>query len=722
MPAAALDPAVVPLADKPAEPASVDPAAVETARHEINALASEIAALARGSVSPDEFYPAFLERLVAALAAVGGAVWLAGEGGQFELACQVNLDQTHLDQRPEGRTRHQRLVEQSMAAGRAVLVPPRHGFGASGTDDSSPNGIARSGTDTDGDTPANPTDFLLVLCPLKSRGVERSAGIVEIFQRVETSAATQRGYLRFVRQMSALAGEYLEAQRLRRATERQALLEQLAEFAESVHANLDVRRTAYVLANEGRRLIGCDRVSVAVGLGRQCRVVAVSGQDALETRSNIVVNLGRLSAAVLAAGEPIWYRGDSSALSPQIQTALDRFVDVAHSKTIGILPLLPPEPDQDDPLQPQRPKPEREPAGALIVEQIAPHDEVAPSVEADTALVQRAEAVARHGAAALANARQYHSIFLLPLWRALGQTALAARLRVLPKALVILGAVAVVAAALLLVPADFEVEARGTLQPAMKREVFAAIDGVVIDVPVEHGARVAAGDLLAELRNTDLEVELTELIGRREAVGEQITALQRALLGENKLPVEEQNRLSGQLLELTKTHESLTRQLDLFRQKQASLKITSTIAGQVVTWQVRQKLMRRPVRQGQILMRVADPQGPWQLELYLPEDRVGHVARAAAGQKGPLAVSYIVATAPGETFQGTLGELESCAELHGEHGNTVLARVAIDKDGHADLRPGATVTARIDCGRRSLGYVWLHDVVNFVQSKILFRL
>ena len=32
-----------------------------------------------------------------------------------------------------------------------------------------------------------------------------------------------------------------------------------------------------------------------------------------------------------------------------------------------------------------------------------------------------------------------------------------------------------------------------------------------------------------------------------------------------------------------------------------------------------------PVQQGQELLRVADPDGPWQLELHMPENRIGHV-------------------------------------------------------------------------------------------------
>jgi hypothetical protein len=101
---------------------------------------------------------------------------------------------------------------------------------------------------------------------------------------------------------------------------------------------------------------------------------------------------------------------------------------------------------------------------------------------------------------------------------------------------------------------------------------------------------------------------------------------------------------------------------------------------------------------------------------------MGHIAKAAAASDEPLRVEYIVATNPGQTFEGRIVEMHSAAELRGEEGNTVLVRVAIDRRDLADLRPGASVTARIDCGSRSLGYVWLHDVIGFVQSKILFRL
>ena len=46
----------------------------------------------------------------------------------------------------------------------------------------------------------------------------------------------------------------------------------------------------------------------------------------------------------------------------------------------------------------------------------------------------------------------------------------------------------------------------------------------------------------------------------------------------------------------------------------------------------------------------------------------------------------------------------------------VRVKVPIDRRSLTQPRPGATVEARIFCGRRSLGYVWLHDLVDAVRG------
>ena len=157
------------------------------------------------------------------------------------------------------------------------------------------------------DAGGNPTGYLLVLAPLASDGVIE--GVIEVFQRPDSQPATQRGYLRFLIQMCELAGEWLKSRKLKHFSNRHSLWAQADQFARMVHENLDVRETAYTIVNEGRRLIGCDRVSVAIKRGRTCKVEAISGQDTIESRSNVVTALGHVATRVVATGESLWYDG-----------------------------------------------------------------------------------------------------------------------------------------------------------------------------------------------------------------------------------------------------------------------------------------------------------------------------------------------------------------------------------------------------------------------------
>ena len=121
-------------------------------------------------------------------------------------------------------------------------------------------------------------------------------------------------------------------------------------------------------------------------------------------------------------------------------------------------------------------------------------------------------------------------------------------------------------------------------------------------------------------------------------------------------------------------------------------------------------------------MTIVDPTGDWELEVQMHERRIGHIKRAAAGSDQALPVVFMLATHPGQEFTGYVKQIGQVADTSEAEETTVVVRVAIDKVDLPELRPGTTVTARVQCGRRSLGYVWLHDVFEFVQSQVLFRL
>jgi Biotin-lipoyl like/HlyD family secretion protein len=684
-------------AANPAQPP--DPQLVAEMKQEIRVLVQEIAELATGDIAPEEFYAGFLTRVVSAMAAVGGALWIKGESGKLKLAYQVNLAQTGAERTPQDRTRHGLLIKSVLAGTQAILVPP----GAAG------------GSEHEA---GNPTDLLLVLSPLI---VEKEAeAVVEIFQRGGGGPSTQRGYLRFLVQMCDVACDYLKSRKLRQLADSQSLWRQLEQLVQELHRSLDLQQTASAVVNEGRRMIGCDRVSLALAYGAKCRVEAVSGLDSIDRRATEVHRLANLATAVLRTREPLWSEAGQTDLPQQIEQPLQAYIDQSHARLIGVLPLAPADTQQGG-----RPP---QPIGALIIEQLR-------DARAGETLRTRSELVAQHSTAALSNAIEHSSVLLLPLWKQLGKATWLVRGRTLPKTLLVLALVIAGITALVVVPTEFEVAARGKLQPAERREVFAPLDGVVANVPVRHGQIVEAGDVLTELTSTDIELEIASLIGRQTTNQERLAALQRALLdtrsGSARLTPADENRLGGEMLELRQEAENIERELALLRQKQQQLTIVAHERGQVVTWKVEDLLLNRPVQRGQGLLTLANPEGPWELELYLPERRIKHVQGTHRAPRDDMPhaereayqlVTFTLASHPGQTFHGRVVEIEQAAEVRGEEGNTVLVRVAVEKGELPPLHDQTTVTAKLHCGRTSLGYAWFCDLIETVQSKVLFWL
>ncbi len=669
---------------------SVDPDLVEQTKQQIRALVAEISQLSKSESTPTEFYGEFLNRIVQALAAAGGAVWGRGEGGRLQLEYQINLRNTRLTEDEESQVRHGKLLQKVLTTGEGMLVQPHSGTGGD-------------------DGGANPTDYLLVLAALKSDQDVR--GVVEIFQRAGTRLRTQQGYLRFLLQMCELAGDFLKTRQLRHFSDRQTLWAQLDHFTRVAHESLEPRVTAYTIANEGRRLIECDRVSVAVRRGSKCRIEAVSGQDMFDRRSNTVKLLGKLATAVVRTGEPMWYTGDTSSMAPQVETAVQAYVDDSHSKTVAVLPLNKP----GDPHGDGKPG---EAIGALIVEQIEdsrPRD----------GMMQRVEVVSNHCASALANSIEHNSLFLLPVWRTLGKLSWVVRARTLPKTIAVLALIAGLVATLVFVPADFELHGTGTLQPVTRHDVFAGIDGEVTAVMVKHEDTVRKDQELALLRNTDLDVQREGVAGKLAAITQQIASIEIELGGsgaQRAATLTETDRLRGERSTLEEQRYGLQEEHRLLEEKAKKLTVKSPGDGQVLDLKPADDLLWRPVKQGQVLMRLADPTGDWELELLMPEDRMGHITRAMRELGDDLKVTYILATDPRTQHVGTIKEVHSVAVVRGEEGNTVRVRVTIDKQELGELlRPGAKVTAKVYCGRRSLGYTWFHDLVAFVHSRILFR-
>ncbi len=682
---------------------------VEQTKRQIRTLVNEVAELSKSDVGAAEFYPAVLQKVVNALAARGGAVWLLdGENG-LRLAHHIDISPNLIDANNNEAISHGRLLGRLIQKGTPELVPP---FSAS----------EQTGE-------ANPTPFLLVTSPLASPN--GPVGLLEVFQRAQTPPEAQVGYLKFVKHITDLVGDWLKGHTLQQVSNRQELWQQSDQFARLVHENLDLRDTAFTIANEGRRLIDCDRVSVAILKGGKAKVVAISGQDSIENRSNNVQALNNLATRVIKSGEPLWYDGSTEDLPAQLEEAIEDYVDLSHGRTVTVLPIRQPERKLEGDVLAERnetneARVRRDIIGALIVEQIE-------TQLSRQTLEGRVDLVYEHACRAISNSMNHSNILFMPLWRFLDRCLWMFRGSALPKTASILGLLAAGLLSMFLIPMDFDLQGNGKLKPTVERQVFAHADGEVEAVLVKHGQEVKKDQPLVKLKNNELEQQIQTTMGQYKQSLQQAYGWKRQLDSATTLTEAERIRVQQDYNQAEQEAFNRQAELNLLVERQSKLERLSPIDGLVTTWDVEKVLAARPVVTGQVLMTVADPDKPWEVEVMMPEKRMRYLDGAFANDrvvktddKGEkyLDVEIILMTKPdtkhyGKLYQPAVGQR---AELDPEDGAVVRLRCVPNDKALLEIskRPGARVMADVKCGKRSVAFVVFYEVIEWIRANILF--
>ena len=215
-------------------------------------------------------------------------------------------------------------------------------------------------------------------------------------------------------QMCELAGDFLKSHQLRHFSDRQTLWTQLEDFTRTVHASLDPREAAYTIANEGRRLIECDRVSVAIRKGKKCH-------DRGDQRAGSVRQAIEHDASAGQSWPRRWWPAATRS-GTRATRAICRRRSRTPCRSMSTKRTRRrwrccrcgdrPRPRRTTPRSESSP---RRPIGALIVEQIE-------DSRVTASLTHRADVVCQHSSTALANALEHQNLFLMPVWRALGKT------------------------------------------------------------------------------------------------------------------------------------------------------------------------------------------------------------------------------------------------------------------------------------------------------------
>ncbi|MEQ9407795.1 MAG: hypothetical protein RIK87_08705 [Fuerstiella sp.] len=258
-------------------------------------------------------------------------------------------------------------------------------------------------------------------------------------------------------------------------------------------------------------------------------------------------------------------------------------------------------------------------------------------------------------------------------------------------------------------PATFEIEVPGQIVSVSQQRIFAPEHGTIDEVLFRNEQRVDRQQPLLKMSNADLELELRRLQGEMDTAGTELAAVSARRL------TTQDPQLSGEEERLKQLFRNLQQQRIVLQQRADSLLLTAPFAGTAFRHNAEQELMSRPVQRGQYLLELVPDDTAWQLELTIPDHLQNYVRqrRAEAGQE-PL-VRYVVRAAPEQDWTTRLSSVDNAVQLiDGQitcRGTAVLERLP-----DVDLYPGASVTARINCGRRSIGFVWFRELIEFWQQ------
>ena len=653
-------------------------------------IINDIEQLATSEIAEDQFFGQWLAKTSQQTGAIASAVWMLDGSERIGLLSDRNLPDVGLSGDRSAMQRNLVVLASVLKTREPVVHVP----GASGSFEL-------------------PTDHVLLLVPLRLG--DRVVGVAEHFLSTDSPELHRLEHLQFLEEAAAYAGRYLAWRDETTSPDRQlGFWSDFEKMISGLHRSLDPQEVALTAVNDGRKLLKCDRVSIAVKRGVRTEIVAVSGQARVKRRSNLIRTMRQLARPIVRAGQPITYVGNTEGLPPSLLKPLTNFVKESRSRMVRLVPLVEPTPLMESDRQKDKRKYRSQKCfGVLIVERTTEGWLTPPQLK-------QTELLADHLGTALHNARTHHRILLLPLWKFLGRMWQAFHGRIVWQTILAICLLAGIACGLAFIPADYRVEGTGQLMPSVRQEIFAPWDGEVVELAITGGDHVSQGDVLLKLRNDELNTQQLDTRGRLAEKQQLLKTLEAGIAAASReAKREEEIRLRGRYAQTAIEIRGLSQQLTELESQIEKLTIRAPIDGTISTFQVEQMLLNRPVRRGERLLEVMNENGPWRLELKLPERRLGHLLEASeATGITELPVDFVLATDPESRFQGTLGEIATRTSVSATDGSVIDVFVGVDADLIEQRRIGAEVRGKIHCGQKSLFYVLFGDVVEFAQSHL----
>ena len=644
-------------------------AQAEQARRQVNQIAEEIAQLSEQDMPPAQYYSEFLQRVYFALQAFAAAVWIRSPQGNLLNQCQINVREIGLERTPDSRPMHDELLRQAAMQGKGGIIRPHfsHNFGTA------PEQIA-----------GNPTDYVILLVPILQE--KQVIGLIELWQDPNREMHVLQSLYQFLVRMSSFVSLYQRNHQLRQMLGQQELWLKLETFSRQIHASLNTVEVSYLVANEGRRLIEVDRVSVATRAARKCAITAISGADVVEKRSNLVQLMRTLCDAVIDWGEKLVYTGTKDdALPPKVLHALDAFLGESNSKILVIMPLHD-ERDKD------KDKPKKKPARSAIVMECF-ETNLQPEQ-----LIARLDVVGRHACPALYNALEYRRIPMRFIWLPLAtvQDGLGGKAKAITYS-VMVGLVLLVAA-MIFIPFPLKMEANGPLLPVQRSSVYSPIEGRVEEIKpgLKSGTKVTKGQELFVM----FSIELAQKIGELQA---DINALEARINpnmtkggdgpdkgGNDNMQMKEAIVARKMKMDMLQKHQE---RANAILNRPGFFKIVAPRDGIVLSDDFRDTLLGRQVKPSDPLLLIGftDSDNPqrsdWEIKLKIPQKHVGQVLRAYEGlpRGAELDVDVLVMSQPDAgSFRAKLRK------------DRIASQANVQKDDNNEAEPVVLAWARVE--------------------------
>ncbi|RZB34841.1 MAG: hypothetical protein SRB1_00609 [Desulfobacteraceae bacterium Eth-SRB1] len=240
---------------------------------------------------------------------------------------------------------------------------------------------------------------------------------------------------------------------------------------------------------------------------------------------------------------------------------------------------------------------------------------------------------------------------------------------------------------------DYKVEGSAVLKTDAVRYISAPYDGLISDVKVHEGDRVAKGNLLLKLDTQELVLKETQESAKKVSYAREV----------------EKHRANETFADMqiaqSKFNEAQAG-LDKVRYYIEQAGIKAPFDGIVVEGDKR-KLLGSPVSKGDILLKIAKVDAMY-ASVKVSERDIDQITQGAKGH-------LILLSKPNDTFDITFDKLIPMAEVDQREGNVFVIKTIIDDEPQSWWRPGMSGIAKFNAGERKIIWILTHRFTEFIR-------